>query len=120
MSNDFSFGNVNFVGHPFCNELRNEDVQLGQDIGDMCAVDIHLYIECENTSLKGSHIGTKENRARFDGVRSSISDFHSREHDLGQVPCVGRVKSRKKKKGIAKIVREIGLHPRNGERERES
>lgn len=51
MSNDFSFENVNFVRHPFCHELRNEDMQLGQDVGDMCVADIHIYKECESPSL---------------------------------------------------------------------
>ena len=63
MSNDFTLENVNFVGHPFCSELRNEDLQLGQDDDCMCMADIRLYIECESTSLQGSCVRKKENRA---------------------------------------------------------
>ena len=51
MSNDFSFEHVNFVRHPMCNELRNEDLQLGQDVSNMCVTDIHIYTECVRTLL---------------------------------------------------------------------
>lgn len=51
MSTYFAFENVNFVGHPMHSELRNKDLQLGGDVGDMDVANMTCIHRMCNTLL---------------------------------------------------------------------
>jgi hypothetical protein len=63
MINDCGFKDE---GHPICNDLKNENLHLGWDVGDTQVADVHICIECESALLWGRHVKGEENTRKND------------------------------------------------------